>query len=269
MRRFVVFFLCISCLLGASNPSAFNYDLNVSSISGSNSRTLICMHGFGMNSQMAQSIKELNVTESTLITFNFPEYDFKKRNLSSPRKVSAGSIRELLPVLHVLKCQVVDEKKETIDLYGFSAGGGALINMLAVLNSDRFDEELKKIGIGPEQKQQILSAVQKGVILLDSPLKSMDEVMSHRGFSFRLWYLSHRYKKNQMRPLNALEGLKGLSLNVILYFQHPDEMLSNRDDGLYAEKLLEVNELGTTTVLIGDEGGHFASHGALWQEYGF
>ncbi len=40
-----------------------------------------------------------------------------------------------------------------------------------------------------------------------------------------------------MEPIDALEGLENLSLHIVVYFQNPDEVLSNRDDEVFIERL--------------------------------
>jgi hypothetical protein len=78
---------------------------------------------------------------------------------------------------------VIDQRLDAIDLYGFSAGGGAVINLIALLNTKTYDAELKKIGIDKKEKKKLLEAIQMGFILLDAPLKSVEEIMDFRGSS--------------------------------------------------------------------------------------
>ena len=69
-----------------------------------------------------------------------------------------------------------------------------------------------------------------------------------------------------MNPIDSLKFWKGLSLNVLVHFQIPDEVVSNRDDALFVETLKSFNE-GNTDVLIGSDTGHKLPHASLWEYY--
>lgn len=248
-----------------SQKHPFKYDLHPTVIPGKNSTVTICLHGFGNNYQLAEKIKTLGI-EDTLVSFNFPDYSIKKKKFLPTFIVSFGSIDELLPALYMLKTCVIDAKIEKINLYGFSAGGGALVNTIAVLQTHSYDKELQKIGIDANVKKQILAAVQKGTILLDTPLKSLEEIIAHRGRSLELLFSAWRYKKNKFRPIDSLRHLDGF--NIIVHFQDPDTILSNRDDERYIQKLRKYNTRGKVHVVIGsDEGGHNGLHPTLWNYY--
>lgn len=243
----------------------FDYDLHPFTIPG-NSSTMICFHGSGANYHIAQDVKEQSKIGDTLVSFNFPDHDFYDGNYDT-KKISFGSIAELLPALAILKMEVIDKKKEAINLYGFSAGGGALINLFAPLTLSTYDEELKKIGISNEEKKRILHAIQKGWIILDVPLKSVEEIIDFRGPTKELEAFAKQYKKNYLRPIDSLKYLENLALNIIVHFQVPDEILSNRDDELYIERIKKYNAKGKTHIVIGHDGGHIAPHPSLWQFY--
>ncbi len=245
------------------NP--FNYNLNLFVIPGTGPRTLICMHGSGANYEIAKTIKSLGITNSTLISFNFPDHDL----LNNPGNSwpTFGTIEELLPALYVIKTCVIDHKIELLDLYGFSAGGAALTNAIGVLNRSEYDQQLKKIGIGPDEKAKMLEVIQKGIVLLDCPMKSVEEIIDLRGPSSELLVAADNYHKNNFRPITALRYLTGLSLKIILYFATPDEIIFNRDDVLYKERLKDANVFGTTLTLSSDSGGHCAPHLILWEHY--
>jgi len=66
-----------------------------------------------------------------------------------------------------------------------------------------------------------------------------------------------------MNPLETLTSLLGLKLTIILHFQKPDEILGNRDDALFIERLKKANT-GITSVVIGFDGGHNSMHRTLW-----
>ena len=252
MKFLICLFLTLSC---------FGYDLHLTTIPGTNSRTMVCFHGYGANYQIANRVKGTGI-ESTLVSFNFPEHDLINYN---PHNASLGTFRELIPAFTVLKKYVIDEGLDSIDLYGFSAGGGALINLIAALNTPSRDAELMGIGIGADEKEKLLKAIQNGIIILDAPLKSVEEIMYCRGPSSEFKILAKHYRDNNSRPIDSVSALKGLSLNILLYLEIDDEVLSNRDDAIYIERLKEANALGTTEVIIEKDGGHKGQHSALWK----
>lgn len=229
---------------------------------GKSARVMILAHGMGSNHTISDAVK----VDQTLVSFNFTDHDFLERGIPY-EKTTFGTFDELIPLLLVMKKCVIEEDQREIDLYGFSAGGGAIVNALAALNTHRFDRRLQQIGIHQEQKTQILKAVSKGTILLDVPLKSVQELIDLRGKNRDLLIMAARYQANDMEPIEALKYLQGLTLNVIIHFQNPDEVLFNRDDDLYFERFKAVNPQGTTTLIIGNDGGHNAWHRSLWEYY--
>lgn len=260
-------------LLGFATTSTeplFDYDLHLVSLPGvslpgKNARTMICFHGYGDNYEITLSLRNLNLIDATLVSFNFPEYDIKQGRKYDPKKATFGTIDELLPALYAMKIVVLNQGLDSIDLYGFSAGGGAVINTIAVLNKTTYDAQLERIGIGSQEKKRLLSAIQKGVVILDTPLKSVEEIIDFRGSTEELESLAKKYRENDLRPIDSLEQLKGLSLDVILHFQEKDEVLSNRDDHLYIERLKATQQ--KVVVIIGDDGGHMSPHLSLWKFY--
>ena len=269
MQKFIsLLLLCgaLTSLMATPPENPFDYDLHLSTIPGSNSRTMICCHGYGGNYQIAEKLKSLASIETTLVSFNFPDHDLQNKPYN-PLTSAFGTIRELLPLLYVLKKYVIEKEMSAIDLYGRSAGGGALINLLSVLNRSTYDHELEQIGIHATAKEKIIKAIQNGIILLDVPLKSVEEIIEFRGSTPELEILAKNYRDHHFRPIDSLENLKGLSLDVILHFQNPDEVVFNRDDALFIERLKKANHLGSTSVVIGHDGGHSAPHHSLWQCY--
>lgn len=237
----------------------FNYNLNLTTIPGKSPGVMIVAHGMGGCHQIAKNVK----TDKTVISFNFPDYDCFKRQVKIEDSVF-GTVEQILPLLYIIKKTVVVDGKPEVDLYGFSAGGGAIVDAIAALNTHRFDEKLKQIGIDQNDKEKMLAAIQKGTIILDCPLKSIREIAEFRP-SPDLEYLQKRYKANDMEPIDSLNNLKGLSLHVVLYFNDPDEILSNRDDLLFYERLKKANEKGTTLLIIGQGGGHNTPHPLIWK----
>jgi len=265
MRSKILTFLLVPFLgFAGAIESPFDYDLHLFFIPGNNQRTMICFHGYGHNYQIAESLKNIYHLDTNLVSFNFPDHDIKQGKEYDLKIASLGTIDELLPAFYVMKKIIIDQELESIDLYGFSAGGGALINVIAVLNGAAYDSDLKRIGIGTEEKTKLLSAIQRGVVILDTPLKSFEEIMDFRGFSETFEILAKKYREHDLRPIDSLKMLKGLSLNVLLYFDQKDEILSNRDDLLYIERLQQSQR---ATIIIGDEGGHMVPHFSLWKAY--
>jgi hypothetical protein len=253
-------------LSAAFKDHPFSYNLGIKVIPSKNTNTdvTICCHGYGHNNQIVDIVNSFNMVPGILIGFNFPDYNIT--SAVDHKKASYGTINEILPLLYILKRCIIDLKIPTINLYGFSAGGGALINALAVLNQSNYTAQLEQIGITVEVRKQIIRALEQGLIILDCPLKSFDEISTAQGTIPELEILATTYKKNNMTPLVALQQLAGLNLNILLHFQNPDEILGNRDDQLYIDRLKKVNR-GKTTIIIGSDGGHNVYHKALWTEY--
>lgn len=267
MRKLLVLLLLLPlvCFANVTAPP-LDYDLHLYSIPGKNQRTMICFHGYGGNFQIANILKSFGVIDATLISFNFPDHGIRRGDRSAS-EITFGTINELLPAFYVIKKIVVEEGLQSIDLYGFSAGGGAVVNVIAILNITSFDPELKKLGIEAKEKKMILDAIQKGVVILDAPLKSMEEIIDLRGSTPELEWVAKNYRESDLRPIDSLKNLRGLSLNAIIYFQNPDEIIFNRDDALFVERFREANKNGNTWVITGNEGGHISPHMSLWRFY--
>lgn len=240
------------------------YDIHLSKFPSEkeNAGVLICCHGIGGDYRIAENLRLNPIIEEHLISFNFPDANMKVGSVD-PHQTSYGTIKELLPAFQVLKEHVLDANLHKVSLYGFSAGGGAIVNIIALLNRTDYDRELAQIGITQEGKKRLLEAIQNGLVLLECPLKSMEEV----GFSDMFNIYAKRYKENHLRPIDSLNDWRGLSLNVILFFQKPDDIIGNRDDHLYVDRLKEVNSLGKTQVIIANEGSHNSYHQSLWTAY--
>lgn len=241
-------------------PFSYPLDITVWEGCSSNQNVILCCHGYGSDASIAEVIHSYGVVNDHLIGFNFPDYAIYQRNIH-PTQITYGTINELLPALYLLKRLAVDGEVTTLSLYGMSCGGGAVVNIVAVLNGNRFAADLAKVGIGPIEKEKILAALQRGVILLDVPLKSMEEI--EKVPTLR----SERYRENDLRPIDSLAKWRGLQLNVILFFQKGDTSLTNRDDALFIERLRTYNPNGKNVVIEKDEGGHFGFHTSLWQAY--
>ncbi len=259
----VVTFLILQSAMFAN---IFDYDLCLSKFPGKSKRVLVVLHGYGQSHRQAEQLKKLGVVDAAIVGFNFPDYDLEKRNIRA-QDMTFGTVKEILPPLFVLKQCIIDEKCPLVDLYGYSAGGGAVINVLAALSTSLHDEALEKIGIGKREKAQILDTLQRGYILLDTPLKSVEEIIDHRGKEDILERIAAKYRTNNLRPVDSLKCLSGQAFNILVHFQKHDEVLSNRDDQLYIDCLSKANALGKTWVVIDDDGGHMKPHFSLWKAY--
>jgi predicted transcriptional regulator YdeE len=266
MKYFIKIFFFVLSSFCFAQIHPFEYDLHLSQIQGSNSRTMICLHGYGANYKVGNYVKESGLVDANLVSFNFPDHDIKNKKYDF-NKTTYGTIQELLPAFYVLKKVVLEGQLESVDLYGYSAGGGAVVNILAILNNGSFGPELEKIGLGDQERKILLNAIVKGVVVLEVPLKSVEEIIALRGSSPELEKIAQNYRDNHLRPLDAIEDLKGLALDLIIHFQEKDEIIFNRDDALYIEKFKKINSKGNTAVVIGHEGSHFGQHRSLWEFY--
>ena len=237
-------------LQNADSPFSYPLNMTIYPSKEPDAGVTVCFHGHGGNYQTGEILAQ-NIREN-VVSFDFSEY---------------GSIRELLPAIYVVKQCLEAGNLQSINLYGFSAGGGALINMLAVLNRHDYDQDLAQIGIHEKEKQRILQAVQNGYVILDCPLKSVEEIIAQRGNNPQMRAFAEMYASNRLRPIDSLKDLKGLTLKVLINFQNPDEAVTNRDDALYVERMRTVNLQGKTVVVISRDAGHVSYHPALWEAY--
>ncbi len=98
-------------------------------------------------------------------------------------------------------------------------------------------------------------------------MKSIEEIIDFRGSTEELEILAKNYRDNSFKPIDSLKCLGELSLEVLLHFQEEDEVLSNRNDFVYTERLKTYQPKGRITVIIGNDGGHIKPHISLWNCY--
>ena len=168
----------LSSLRSLKNP--FSYDLHTTLYKGASDHepVMIVCHGYGDNYCLAQYLHIAKVTRRHLVGFNFPDHDIS--HLDDHANSSYGTFQEILPVLYLIKSCVIDLNLSAVSLYGFSAGGGAVVNVLAALYTDRWDHELEDWGITLTDKTRMGMALEEGIVILDCPLKSIEEVMDFR-----------------------------------------------------------------------------------------
>lgn len=222
----------------------FNYDpaIEIVRCVTQSGEVTICCHGYGSNKSIAHSIRRYAPITGYLVSFNFPDYDCHQRKCCAS-DLTFGSINEVLPLLYIIK-RLVDSGLKKISVYGFSAGGGAIINMLRSLNSKQWNSDLKRLGIGEPEKEKMIRALERGVVLLDCPLKSIQEIIDFRGHSQELQIISDQFKKNNTQPIDSVLKLLDMKLHIVLHFQDNDEVLSNRDDDLFIQRLKHANKRG-------------------------
>lgn len=280
MRYSIGIFLIASCtmhtidkfdlfrILEVKNIDPFGYDLGIKVVASkkNNASVTLCCHGYGSSSHIAEVVDSFNAISDHIVSFNFPDYDLMHRPYD-PRKSTFGSINELLPLFYIIKRCVCDAGLTSINLYGFSAGGAAVVNALVVLNESTYDAQLASIEITHDDKKKIIHAIEHGLVILDCPMKSAEEIVDVRGRAPEFMILAGIYRRNNMRPVDSVSRLKGLKLHILLHFQEPDEIIGNRDDKLFIERLRAANASGTTQVVIGHDGGHNTYHASLWRAY--
>ena len=126
--------------LSLPKQTPFSYDLGVRCIGDTvqSDCVTICCHGYGHNHQIVDVVYSYNVLKGHLIGFNFPDHDITPA--TDHKKSCYGTIDEILPLLYIVKCASLKFNK--INLYGFSAGGGAVVNMLAIINRREYKQQL-------------------------------------------------------------------------------------------------------------------------------
>jgi hypothetical protein len=247
-------------------PFVYNLGIHLLKGASDDEPVMVCFHGYGSNNKIIDIIRTYREIPNHLVSFNFPDYNLKPQS-RDPNTTAFGTIQEILPAMYVLKKVVVDGGAKRVDLYGFSAGGGALVNVIAVLNSNRYDKEISDLGISNTDRKLILSAIQNGYIVLDCPLKSIEEIIASRGHTQELDVFQKRYHDNGFEPIESLKNLDNLPLKVLVHFQCNDVALSNRDDNLYISRLRQYNRKGITLAVKGNDGGHICYHQSLWKIY--
>lgn len=247
--------------LSAQAQEVLNYDPEIELIHDEKSfqEITITCHGCGGNKDIGHYVA--SQLDTPILTFNFPDHDMDEN--FDVYTSSFGTVREYLPLIFLLNaCR--KSSISTINFYGFSAGGGAIINTLAILNNPKYEQDLVRIGVSEKDVQAIIAAISSGLIILDAPLKSITEILSIRPNDHMIQVLAERYPANGFEPIEVIEQLAGMKLNVLIYFEQSDEILSNRDDQLFYQKLKAVNKDGVTQLITGRDGGHNGFHAALW-----
>lgn len=218
----------------------------------------ISCHGYGGDWRIAELLSGFLPYHT--IGFNFPDHGCETY-IKDPHTLHFGTMEELAPLIRIMRQCVVEGGIDTLHLYGFSAGGGAVVNALAILNNGRCE------AIPPAEREAILKAVQKGTVILDCPLKSIDEIIEARSALSSLRVIRENYAQNNLVPIESLLELASLPLSVCVHFQVPDAILTNRDDGIFVERLKKVNQTGKIIFIKGTEGEHVPCLPSLQKGY--
>ncbi|MFN0065401.1 MAG: hypothetical protein ACKVOH_04110 [Chlamydiales bacterium] len=214
---------------------------------------MIIAHGYGMDDSLTDIVSSSGLTPHHLVGFNFPDYGHDI-DVTRPDKLCFGTIKELAPLINLMRACVLEAGAKRLHVYGFSAGGGAVVNALGVLCQHRFCNELN---LNPEEMDNIIEAVERGSVLLDCPLKSIDEICDVvEKTNPHLRYIADIYIAWGMRPIDSLLKLEGHAFDLYLHFENPDVILSNRDDMFYIDNLERGNYLGRNTIVLGYLGLH-------------
>lgn len=71
-----------------------------------------------------------------------------------------------------------------------------------------------------------------------------------------------------MVPIEVIDQLSGLPLNVLLFFQDPDTVLSNLDDTKMIEAFYKALPSQSLFMMVrANDGSHNVIHPSLWQTY--
>lgn len=220
---------------------------------GQSDTVTIYLHGFGESVKAAR--RHQMTHKEYVVSFNFPD-------ATTLYPAALGTHEEIWNALYVIKQCVVDAGVKKINIFGRSAGGAVTINLLSILNSTRCDAQLKKIGIDASAKTAMIAAIQQGVIMLDVPLKALEDCKT-----IGSGIIAKRYRDNKIRPIDTVEKLVGMNLNMLVFIQTPDEIISNESDVLFIERLKKANATGRTVIIMGDAGGHNTFHDFIWNTY--
>ncbi|MGB8467961.1 MAG: hypothetical protein WCE21_03065 [Candidatus Babeliales bacterium] len=242
----------------------FGYQLRLEYIqmkdSARSAHTTLYFHGWGDTKNSARLIKKYrSIIKENLVTFNFSD---ARPILGKLGQSSFGQLPDVFPALYALNYTIDTLGLESIDLFGVSRGCAVIVNLLALLNDNHLfaahTKQLTAIGIGHKERQKLLAAIQRGTIILDTPLRSMALT------PFPQWIAQTftRYDNRLWQPENTVTLLKGLQVTTIVHFQHRDFIVSNKQEADFFYALAQLNPQ-TTYLVMGNDGGHAHSHRAL------
>ncbi len=226
-------------------------------------RPTLFLHGFGDMKNSAKLFKEFYDTlPGNIITFQFPDWG---PGIPWIRKSSLGQFPDVATALLVLKWAKNKLGLSGVDLYGYSRGGATALNMIYVLSSDEYNDKLHTLGIDPQEKKELLSLIKNGSIVLDAPLRNLNESLSTnivRRFANKILPYVSQYDPQGMQGLSSAQALRNLKFNILFHFQHNDNILTNKSETKLYNVFHQLSP-STTYLTLGDEGGHIHTRKSL------
>ncbi len=231
------------------------------------SRAVLYLHPWGLlampNKRHSHLLKMYNVVPGDVITFNFPDGIWRWPFPSY--RSSFGQLPDVLVALYTLNYVYDTAGIRVIDLFGYSRGGAVAVNMVAVLHdtSGKYNDELARIGISVERAKELLSAIERGSLVLDCPL--IDATATLQNYSRPVQFLAYtftKFEKDGLHALSSAQSLSELKLNVLLHFQHGDKMIGNQNEAALYSAFARLHPEGTY-LLMGNDGGHVHPHDSL------
>lgn len=149
------------------------YDPEISYISQNSDRftnsVTLYLHGFQSNKRFCL---RSNLFQTPAVVFNF--LDARHKGKTPLARSSFGQRADMAPALFILNAIVESNLATRINLVGFSRGAATVVNLIAVLNNpDHYKPLLKFVGIDTPKAQTILALIERGIIVLDCPLKDV------------------------------------------------------------------------------------------------
>ncbi len=263
-----------TCADQNAQKNLFNYNLEIEHIVDANSaiqtnqnRPTLVLHGWGDTKNIAKLLKGLcDVLPGNVITFNFHD-----RGVIIPKihHSSLGQLHDVLPALYTLKWARDRLNITEIDLFGYSRGAATVLNMIAVLNdkTGTYDKDLARLDIYAQERNSLLSMIQRGCITLNCPLSNANMTAAFRFKEYapnllKAFARVGHYQIDGLQALQSAEKFDGLKLNILLHFQNNDTIVSNQNEAKLYNRLAKHNPK-TTYVVLGDNGGHIHTHAAL------
>lgn len=262
-------------LFATAEEQLFGYPLDIEYLEENNKQVTVVdkhptlfLHGWGGSKRDATVLKyEYQTLPGTVIAFNFPDaHGF----LSIIAKTNFGQLNDVLAALYVLK-QVKDtQSPNAVDLFGHSRGGAVAINMVHVLadTSCTYDEALKKIGITPIDRKELLQLILNGSITLDCPLIDANSALKKQvGSGFKNWLVTNLvrfggYNPEGMQPINTIKTLYQLPLHIMYHGQIYDEVIGHEKEDEFCLLIAQLFP-ETSSFIRGSDGGHNHKHTTL------
>lgn len=253
-------------------------------------RKTVYFHGFGGNSSVAAGIKHLYGAErlpGDVVTFDFA--DAVTTAGMDTTKSSLGQWPDMKTALYVLKT-LHDSGETAVGITAHSRGGATAVNTVAALvdETTKYDENLAEIGIDGAKRKAMLKMLQRGQIVLECPLVHVRSVIKHQVETSRAgsWLtrmfgdslssssastadycasaVVRKYRPWNEQAIESAEKWNNIRIPTIVHFQENDEVLGNRNDHEFYEKLSASNGVDHTERHVGADGGHNSSFASFY-----